>query len=339
MKVLLTLLISGLCTLSVTAQDFHLSQFLSSPAMINPASAGLLHRLDDYRFSNHYKRQWAATGAAYRTMAVSYDQPLFRMHHRKSYLGWGFQLLNDRAGGGSLTETHAAALVSAHVKVNDESTVSFGARGARVSRRIDLTQLTWDSQYDGRGYDPSLPTNEAKTLMRAGYWDVSAGISWLKRDRDGNGFQVGASAWHITQPKRAFDGYTGENLEMLFNGFARAQILIGKAVHGNTLVPVVMVLNQGPFTEVTGGASLRHLINESSHYTRLRRHAAFEIGGMYRVGDAAILNFAYEKSRLRFGFSYDFNHSDLKIGSRLRGGPELSLTYTGQTGSGRAAKL
>jgi len=327
-------------SLVVSAQDYHFSQFTAVPFSANPAAAGLMHRHNDYRLFNHYKRQWGQTGAGYRTFVLSADKPFFQADFKKSYLGAGIQLISDKAGEGSLAETQLALSVAGHVKTSRMSTVSLGLKAGRVSRRLDFGALTWDSQWDGRaGYDPSLASNEQNEMLRSGYFDFGAGISWWRRDRDGNGFEAGASAQHLTAPDRSFTGYSSEKVPMLLSSYARGQVPIGKENKTNSLIPSVLTMVQGPHLEMTGGVSFRHQVVEASRYTRLRYRIAYEIGGLYRVGDAAILVLAVEKEQWRFGFSYDFNNSGLAIGTRYRGGPEVTLRYTGQLKNSRRHAL
>jgi hypothetical protein len=51
------------------------------------------------------------------------------------------------------------------------------------------------------------------------------------------------------------------------------------------------------------------------------------LGGMYRLGDAAVADVGYHLKNLVIGVSYDFNTSALKSATNGQGGFEVSLVY------------
>src|SRR5690606_30643438 len=74
----------------------------------------------------------------------------------------GGQVLYDRAGTIAMTTTHVLPALNYHKSLSAErnSYLSLGFMGGIVQRRIDRSKITTNSQYNGTGYDPTLPDGE-----------------------------------------------------------------------------------------------------------------------------------------------------------------------------------
>ena len=56
--------------------------------------------------------------------------------------------------------------------------ISLGFMGGLVQRSIDQSKITTNSQFDGNGYNGSLPTGETFAKSAYSYFDASTGISF-----------------------------------------------------------------------------------------------------------------------------------------------------------------
>ena len=96
-KIILSLFV--FVSLVAQAQDYHFSQFYSTPIMLNPASAGFFR--GDYRLITNYRRQWGGVTNPYKTMAVSYDMGVWRDKENTKFLAAGINFYSDKAGDGN----------------------------------------------------------------------------------------------------------------------------------------------------------------------------------------------------------------------------------------------
>lgn len=316
----------------VTAQDIHFSQFYESPLLLNPAQAGAMNA--DIRLACNYKNQWKSVLNPFNTMAVAVDTKMLKTGKGGSnYLGVGITAYSDKAGKSSFSTQQANAVVAYNVRPSNNSNFSAGIDAGFFQKNININNLRWDAQYDGKYYDASLPTGELSSFQRIFKFDLGAGVLWRYYDRFSSfRLDIGGSATHLTQPKISF--YKKDpTLNMKYLGQINAQIRIpDKAFY---VSPQFLYVSQGPYNEIIAGSIVKYVIGEDTRdHTLLNTFAlvssTFELGVFYRFKDAIIFTTAIEYKRvISIGFSYDMNISKLKVASKLRGGMEFSLVYKG----------
>ena len=78
------------------AQDVHFTQFNASPMLVNPALTGAFG--GEWRASAIYRDQWRSVvgGAAFKTIAASFDMPIIRDISVDDYLAAGVQLSGQK---------------------------------------------------------------------------------------------------------------------------------------------------------------------------------------------------------------------------------------------------
>ena len=94
-----------------------------------------------------------------------------------------------------------------------------------------------------------------------------------------------------------------------------------------SILPNLILLKQGPSTEINVGALIRYSIREESKYTGFLKETALFFGVFSRTGDALIPTVMFEVANYSVGFSYDINTSDLKDATGGNGGVEISLRF------------
>jgi type IX secretion system PorP/SprF family membrane protein len=156
------------------AQDLHFSQYFNIPMLVNPANTGFSPDYD-FRVGGNYRSQWANVGNPYRTMSLWADTKLFTNRFENGWVGVGGSLLKDAAGSGSLTSTSGFATIAYHQMVGYNSLLSGGFGLGFTSKRIDITKLSFDDQWNGRFFDVKfLPMNLlpiARLLTSICRWD------------------------------------------------------------------------------------------------------------------------------------------------------------------------
>lgn len=315
---LLTLLFFMIKPVAIYAQDIHWSQFQSSPLNLNPSLSGFFN--GDYRFVLNHRNQWKSVTTPYNTFSGSFDMVLNSNAASRNRYSGGLMINSDKAGDSELGLLQAALSFGVLRAVGSDSIhfVSVGFQAGYVLRSINYSGLTFDEQYNGDAFDPNSGNNENFSGDNHGYADIGAGISWLVKTSDRFKAGAGFSVQHINRPK---DSFYDENSKMFPH--LQADIKADFPVAGKLdLVPSVIYMKQGSFTELTGGTSLRIRLNDKPGKTY-----AFYVGGWLRKSDAMIASAGIDYNNLNVGVSYDFNTSDLERVSNKKGGYELSLIY------------
>ena len=116
--------------------------------MRNPALAGIF--TGDYRIQGVYRDQWNSFTNAYRTGSFNgeYKLPVGRTD---DFLTLGMQILYDKAGSAGLTSTQIMPVVNYNKSLSNthSSYISLGFMGGYVEKRIDMSKITTNSQFDG----------------------------------------------------------------------------------------------------------------------------------------------------------------------------------------------
>jgi hypothetical protein len=143
--------------------------------LVNPANTGFSPDYD-FRVGGNYRSQWANVGNPYRTMSVWGDTKLFTNRFENGWVGMADLCLKDVAGSGSLTSTSGFASIAYHQMVGYNSLLSGGFGLGFTSKRIDISKLSFDNQWNGRFFDVKrfLPMNLlpiARLLISICRWD------------------------------------------------------------------------------------------------------------------------------------------------------------------------
>lgn len=309
-------LISGFIflSLSVKAQDFHLSQYDAAPLYLNPALAGQFD--GKYRVHGHYRTQWGSVSSkSYKTAAISFDMPV------KEKFAIGAQILNRRAGAGDYNDLGILLTggYSFTIDENKKHKISVGLQGGLVQKSINSDNLYFENQYTtagGGSFDQGIANGES--ISKTNFWvpDLNAGfVYYYGKDQIRINPFIGASVFHLTQPKETFYG-DDNKLPMRYKAHAGAKVNISEKIQ---LMPKVLFMRQLNAQEINYG-----LI---AHYHLGSTGVIAMLGPTFRSSDAFILEGGAKFGNYEAKVSYDFNTSSLNDFSDGKGGFEISLTY------------
>lgn len=313
-----------LSLLNAKGQDIHFSQFFEAPLLRNPSLAGIY--TGDYRIQGVYRDQWNSITNAYRTGSLNaeYKMPV---GVGNDFITTGLQAIFDKAGTVGLTTTHILPALNYHKSLSNDKTMylSLGFMGGLIRKSIDVTKITTDNQYNGGGYDGSLPTGE--TFLSPNYttWDASVGMSFNTTFgvEQKNSLFIGGAYHHLNRPKNSF--YRNRSIELN----AKYVASVGVKWSLDDLSAVTLQADhsvQGNYTETIGGALYSYKLA-----TDLDNNPTYTLsGGLFlRWKDALVPVLKIEWGNLSTALSYDVNVSPLKTASMGRGGFEISLCYIG----------
>lgn len=318
-----------LTTVSVSAQDVHFSQVYNNPLHINPANVGGFTGYE--RVILNYRSQWSGASSPYNTMGFSFDMPMFQRDGSKAHLGLGISVYNDRAGDSKFGTTYPALSLGGIVPINDNSKLTTAIQAGYVMRSVNLSSVTWASQFDGKEYDPALASGENKSSLSDGAVDLAAGVRYAFDARKENfqgfrfsQFDIGAAYYHITQPK--FNFLTGgDKLYSKIVAHTSARIDLKEANIG--FMPYFAMFLQNKYKEFNGGMMVRWKLSEGTKITGILTESAIYFGLHYRVEDAFIPQVMYEYGSWGIGISYDLTGSSYRKINNMNGGFEVSLKW------------
>lgn len=305
------------CFNSSFAQDIHFSQFNASPMNLNPSLTAAFD--GDYRIVLNHKNQWSSIPAPFKTFSLSADTKLpFKI--KNDQVGLGMLINTDKAGATDFKTFQAALSLSYLKRLTQSQLISFGIQTGITNKSFDPGKMTFDSQYNGDNYDPSIASGE-NTFSTTGfsYFDFSAGAIWFYKIKERTQLSLGGSYFHINQPGQSFFSDKSILLD--------PKLVINSSFHVKVapvvdLIPAVLFEKQGRFYEMIVGTSLKYILLPQQGYG-----TAIYGGCFYRGRDAFIVSAGMEYNKFNVGMSYDINNSTLSNASRNRGGFEISLIY------------
>lgn len=301
----------------ISAQDLQFSQFFEAPLLRNPSLAGLFE--GDVRLQGVYRNQWNSISNPYQTGSMNAEYK-FAVGKSDDYFTAGVQMMFDRAGTVALTTTQFLPALNFHKSLSESRNtyLSLGFMGGIVSRKLDQSRITTNNQYDGFGYNGSLPTGEIFAANYS-YLDMSVGMSLSTT--------LGANEQHLI-----FGGLAYHHFNKPVNSFYRNINHLPKLILSGGLK-----LNADYFSYVTfqGDYSRQGTSQTAIAGVTYSRKFGDEdvpsytvhIGGYYRYRDAFIPVVKLDLFPVSIAFSYDINVSQLRTASEGRGGLETSLTY------------
>lgn len=309
--------------LSANAQDLHFSQFMNSPLLTNPANTGFIPD-GDYRIGANFRNQWSSiTAFPYKTMSAFGDVQTMNNSDNTGWLGLGGVVLRDVAGTGVLTSTKVYGSVAYHQMVNAGSLVSLGFNVGWANKRINTTNLTFPSQWNGKFFDVNQVTTAPKLdANNISYLDMQVGANYAYFPTDKAYLNVGFSAMHVNRPRESFFNASSgvdNRIPVRYTGFVNGSFMVNDRVIVN---PNVYASLQAKSYEVVGGLN--------AHYNLSGDGEKVLIAGLYyRYKDAVIPMVGLGYKDINFTFTYDATMSDLNNFNNGRGAFEFSIIKQG----------
>ncbi|MEX1000570.1 MAG: PorP/SprF family type IX secretion system membrane protein [Crocinitomicaceae bacterium] len=305
-----------LCTVQTLAQDIHFSQFYMNPVYLNPALTG--NHKCDWRISANQRSQWRSVSRPYNTIAISAENRegwvLPGLYH-------GLNIFHDAAGDGNY-RTIEINLSTAYQMYLDHDSIHSVTAGIQLGvnhRSIDFSLLSFDNQFNGYYYNPSLPTQENfGTNKRTGF-NLAVGAIYAYKPSPRKEVVAGLGWFNIPQIKQSF--YGDELIKR-----DRRLVIHAKGIYPINfewdIQPGIFMQFQGKYKEIVFGANARYLMMDKKG-----EFIAPYAGVWMRNKDAAYLTAGMYYNNWTAGVSYDVNFSKLTPASNLRGGLEFSLQY------------
>lgn len=313
--VTILLLFQAVC---LSAQDIHFSQFYASPLTLNPSLTGNFDGL--VRFGANYRNQWNSVSVPYQTFSAFADVNMLRDAWQGGWLGAGFVAVYDNAGNGPFVTNKIGLSMAVHKALNKHKNLylSFGVTGFYIHKKVDYSNLLFDSQWNDVGFDSNIDPGENYISSSVNYFDLQLGVSLLyfieKKFRIRGGFSLA----HVTEPQESFYNYSNylhrRPVTHLYTDFRLGEYF--------GIQPGFVHMYQRKAQELIFGSNFTYDLKYRRH-ERLRLFA----GIWYRNKDAVFPLAGMEMYNTRLLFNYDINLSKLVPGSHSRGGFEISIVH------------
>ncbi len=320
-KILFFCLIGFMLCKTTSAQDLHFSQYFNAPLLTNPANTGFEPDAD-WRAGINYRNQWAGVvNYPYKTMSAWADAQLFNNKFENGWVGTGLVLLNDVAGSGNLTSTKVYGSIAYHQMIGYNSLLSGGFGIGAVNKRIDISKLTFNDQWNGKFFDVTIPSNEVFNSNSIWYLDLNAGLNYSFFPTDNAYINGGISVDHINMPKESFfsNKDADTKVPIRFNAF----------VNGSFKLNNMWIINPNAYFSMMA-KSTEIVAGLNAHYNLSGDGNLQLIGGLYyRVQDALIPMVGVSINGITATVSYDATSSTLGTYNQTKGAYEISITKVG----------
>lgn len=301
---------------SAFSQDLHLTQYLTSNQTLNPALTG--YHDGDYRMTLNHRNQWRQLPSPMVTNQFSVEK---RIQHYNKEFGLGVVLVNDDVNDLNLV-TNKVALSGAYQINKNNHLIRVGLQGGLSFRQTDFESNTFPEQwnYSLGVFDANQSNNEISIEQSDMYFDVSSGASWTKRFNKWK-LNAGFAAYHLNRPKNGFtNGEKSLRLPVRKIAHFRADYFVSDRF---TIIPSLLYM----FTTKTKDLMVGVLGN-----MQLSTDVSLGVGLSYRGegfnSDALVPTIMFGYKRFDFGFSNDFNLSNLSSSTSQKTSYEISIFYT-----------
>lgn len=320
------------------AQDYHYTQNYNFISQENPAHIGNFdydHLDRKYRSLFLYRNQWRSIKSPYvgrNTPFETYRMSIDGVFHvpallKANYLGVGLNVLRESAGDLNLTNQKVEVPVSINIKMDERrfSYLSFGVSPSFTQKSIELQSAYYDNQWNGKNFDPSLPTGERSIADKFSFFDLSAGIMYRNLNLfEKLNYGVGFAVNNLTEPRANFVE-TGNPLKRRFALHTSGRYLLKPSRNLYYYSHFWMQGELKEFNLVTYKTVGSVDYNNTFSYLGLGLRL---VGGLSTVSnDALSLHFIQDYKDFRFSLSYDLNFSSLRKASGVKGGLEIGILF------------
>lgn len=150
------------------------SQYNNLPLLTNPAFPSLTKYT---QVTVHYRKSRVGN---YDLPSVSFMHPFYRRSDGLQYGGAGVNVISQHAGPGGIYKVTGASGVFAYaIHLSRKHHIGAGIAAGVINKRIDVSGITTDSQYNLGTYDPSLNNGENLQSSSETRPVINAGLCWV----------------------------------------------------------------------------------------------------------------------------------------------------------------
>jgi type IX secretion system PorP/SprF family membrane protein len=221
------------------------SQYNNVQLLTNPAFPSLAKYT---QITVHYRKSRVGN---YDLPSISFMHPFYRRSDGSQYGGVGVNVTSQHAGPGGIYKVTGASGVFAYaIHLSRKHHIGTGIAAGVINKRIDVSGITTDSQYNLGTYDPSLRNGENFQLSSVTRPIINAGLCWVLTDfNNQEKASFGIAAYNMNTP--AFNLFSNSPADDM-TYIATGEITL--ITHGRfTLSPTFRYVWQGTSITNIGG--------------------------------------------------------------------------------------
>lgn len=318
MKFFITAILAVLINLA-HAQDIHFSQFNDLPIALNPALTGNMD--GTFRAGTIYRNQWNSVTVPFESTGLYADFKTTPAFLKGKTIGWGVQILNDRAGSGGLSENILSFSTSYHHFIDKKQTqlITGGLSFGGFQKTIDISKVNFENQfiYESANFG-NIGSGESLQNNGLTKFDMAIGASYSYFTPYGFTAKGGISVSHLTTPNTSFYG-NEDPLGRKVNIHANCFYPLNERFDVD---PSMLMSFQNGNNNVIMGADLLYDLGR----TTLEK-IDLKLGVFARFGDAVNFTMGMNHDNWSIDLGYDLNVSSLSPASQTRGAFEISISF------------
>ncbi|MEP5338704.1 MAG: PorP/SprF family type IX secretion system membrane protein [Algibacter sp.] len=300
-------------SINMKAQDPIFSQYFLVPETINPGFSGFEEAT---YFGLMHRTQWPNLNLKVETEYVFFNTWV------ENIGGLGFSILNQHENYTNYNHLQGNLNYAYHVRLGNEwyfrpaIELGFGSKSYNFGNLVLSDQINIGSGVVNPVTSDVFALNANRNIM---FFDFTAGFVFDKKNtRNDTDLWIGATVKHLNRPNISFVDNGNVPLDIFYSLHANYKF---PYYDQNDFILSANYMQQGEFNRLDLGATIKlnklflgamAVTNPAKNYNN--SHLLTSIN--------ALVGLEFEK--LRFGFSYDINTSDI---GRTDGIYELSITY------------
>lgn len=313
------------------SQDVYFSQSDNLMLYFNPAATGMYNGF--YRAIALHRQQWNGIGKGFVTTYASFDAPIYDKRKKKNKAGLGGFFYTDVAGWSKFKTTQASLSGSGIVQLAQKHFLAGGIAVSFIQKSLDLSNIQWVNQYDGKKYNASINPNEATNFPVVSFIDVGVGGRYEFHSNEISYdswsyqlFSVDAALFHVTEPLLQYTSFTEENYKNRIS--FTSQYLNDFESNKLGINIFAQYQQQGKFQFIQGGVFLRTRFKQQSHITGLMNYSVLSFGLIFRHTGFMVPNVRLKFSHFEIGLAYDAFASVYQYTTKGMNAFEIQLTYS-----------
>ncbi len=301
----------------VKGQDLHQSNTKYVPQYNNPAHIGSF--LGNIRFTGSYRSQFGTfVEKDFSTQMFGVDAALGYGFRPNDWLGVGVQLLNDRSGLLSLSNSGVLIGLSYHLALDKKykQVFSFGAQMGISTRKINMDKVLLESDLV-----PAMNLVDRERLKEfdGSYRDFNFGVTSKSILSKTSVLTIGLSMYHILRPE-----YNGVVLNNFLNPRTSGQIILNSKINKRwSIKPELSIGLSGKSTLIMPQCQLSYKLKQGKKHKKNTDRVFFGLGS--RIGDAAQVVCGVEWKKWEVGLAYDFTISSASRFNNRNGAFEIGI--------------
>ena len=327
MKIQLLFIMLGICR-ALPAQEGNLYQFMLSPVQFNPAFAGVFPAT--FRVTGNFKSQWASEISPYQIKAGAFEAG-FSDDYSKGFHGVALAWYSDRAGETRTGTNRTSLIYSKTFSPSASNMFSVGALFAMEQHVTEYRLLTWESQYDGKGYNPSFGTAEniinARPYLNAGMgvaYTYDRAESYIRANNQLK-IRIGLSVNYLNRPNRSLiNGYVDR---LGFSCLSTGDFILPLRNSKWSFRPVYLMQFAESEYYLSFGLLMGYRFRDESVYTGRLPLFNLSYGVLYRADQGPSVQVIAALGRFEMAAGYDFPISALGKYTGMKTNFELGLRY------------